>query len=160
MAEHLLTRVVPQEPSEALVAVDDPAVPVIPQDAGEVAIEKEAVALFGDLGCPAARLRYTAERYVLEQRPDQLADRFEDDDPPFREVPTLLPPDEVERAGHGAVDGQRDDQAGPVGEDAKQRKREPRIVLHVVAPDHVPRREHARGEALGRERQRRLREEL
>src|SRR5205823_14665761 len=84
----------------------------------------------------------------------------EDDDPPVREVPTRLPPDEVERAGHGAVDGQRDDQAGPVGEDAKQRKREPRIVLHVVAPDHVPRREHARGEALGRERQRRLREEL
>src|SRR5438046_9897529 len=72
MAEHLLTRVVPQEPSEALVAVDDPAVPVIPQDAGEVAIEKEAVALLGDLGCPAARLRHTAERCVLEQCPDQL----------------------------------------------------------------------------------------
>jgi len=47
-----------------------------------------------------------------------------------------------------------------VGERAKQRKRESGVVLHVVAPRDVPRREHALGEPLGRERKGRRRQDF
>src|SRR5205814_7656233 len=100
VVEDLGAGVVAQDTRKALVAIDDASARIVPQDAREVALEEQAIAPLDGFGGAAARFRDASELSALEDHCDQLTDGLEGVHLAVRELPPLVPPDDVERARH------------------------------------------------------------